>query len=255
VGKAPAYQWYTGDWRKDTQVQMACMITRGIWREMLDCMWDAPERGKLTGTGEQLRKLLGCTTDEWKIFYAEFSTLKIGDVTSNGDGVLTFINRRMFRQEQERISHINRQVKYRHSKSKKSNVKECDAKVTGPCDGEVTPPSSSSSSSSTPKSKTYSAFFLQFWEAYPKKKGKPNAFKEWNRLKPDIDTILSALQAQKDEKDRLLLENKFCPEWPDPERWIKNQRWLDEIFDGPIEDRRMWEIEQARRKDEHTETT
>ena len=100
----------------------------------------------------------------------------------------------------------------------------------------------------TIQKKIYSSFFLSFWEKYPKKVGKPNALKEWNRIKPEIETVLSALQAQIENKENLIAENKFCPEWPDPERWIKNQRWLDEINEGPIEDRRMWDIEHAERK-------
>lgn len=97
----------------------------------------------------------------------------------------------------------------------------------------------------------YTSNFLSFWNKYPKKVGKPNTFKEWNRIKPDLKTVLSALKAQIEQKERLLSENKFCPEWPDPERWIKNQRWLDEIQDGaPLDatDRLIYEMKKEREK-------
>lgn len=145
MSKAPAYQWYTGDWRKDTQVQMSCMTTRGVWREMLDCMWDAPERGKLSGTMAQFQKLLGCREDEWNIFYEEFVTLKIGDVSQNGDGIMTFINRRMFKEEQSKKLHRDRQVRYLQKGGSKINDEKFDAPVTKKCS--VASSSSSSSSS------------------------------------------------------------------------------------------------------------
>ncbi len=157
MGKAPAYQWYTGDWRKDTQVQMCCMATRGTWREMLDCMWDAPVRGELIGTASQIQKLLGCTENEWKIFLHEFSTLNVGELTVGNDGVLTFRNRRMFREEQDRISHKIRQHKYLDKKKTGNSDEPNDANMTpiidGTCDADLTLPSSSSSSSSSSKNK------------------------------------------------------------------------------------------------------
>ncbi len=105
--------------------------------------------------------------------------------------------------------------------------------------------------------KEYSSNFLSFWSEYPKKVGKPNAFKQWKKLKPDLNIILKAITIQKQIKENLNNEGKFCPEWPDPERWIKNKRWEDENQDieptDPM-DRRLWEIERMR-KNEHSKPT
>jgi hypothetical protein len=103
----------------------------------------------------------------------------------------------------------------------------------------------------------YGSLFLSFWNQYPKKFGKPNAFREWNKIKPDIELVVPALKAQIEFKERLLAENKFCPEWPDPERWIKNRRWEDELQDGPPSDERdrmLHEMKKEREKDEHPES-
>jgi hypothetical protein len=71
--------------------------------------------------------------------------------------------------------------------------------------------------------------FILFWKDYPVKKEKPRALKEWEKLKPDINLILPILQAQIKHKQQCDKINKFCPEFPYAERWIKNRRWEDEI--------------------------
>jgi hypothetical protein len=73
--------------------------------------------------------------------------------------------------------------------------------------------------------------FEKFWKAYPNKTSKKAALLEWNknRDKPDIEFILKSIENQKKYKENLKLTKKFCPEWPDPERWIKKERWNDEV--------------------------
>ncbi|HEA66231.1 MAG TPA: hypothetical protein ENI07_05340 [Desulfobacterales bacterium] len=133
MGKAPAFQWYPGDWRRDTQVQMSSFKTRGIWAEMLWCMWDSPERGKLAGMDDNLSRLIGCTRDEFNVALEEIKHLEIADVTECNN-VVTIINRRMYKEAIDRNNTKKRVREYRERKS-----------VQG-CNGKVTPPSSSSSS-------------------------------------------------------------------------------------------------------------
>jgi hypothetical protein len=130
MGKAPAFQFYPGDWRRDTQVQMASFETRGIWFEMLCCMWDAPERGKLSGTHEGIARLIGCDTDLLKKVIKELDDLKIADI-SNGNGNVTITNRRMHRDQKKRDNTRLRVKEHRERED---------------CNANVTPPSSSSTS-------------------------------------------------------------------------------------------------------------
>jgi predicted phage replisome organizer len=79
----------------------------------------------------------------------------------------------------------------------------------------------------------YSNAFQEFWNVYPKHTGKKAAFKQWEKMKPTgllppLDVILSAVNDQKRVKAKALETGQFAPEWPDPERWIKNARWEDE---------------------------
>jgi hypothetical protein len=79
------------------------------------------------------------------------------------------------------------------------------------------------------KDKDIKTDFSLFWQLYPIKKEKPKALKEWQKLKPNLEIILSALKTQIEHKKKSDLKNKFCPEFPYPERWLRNRRWEDEI--------------------------
>lgn len=79
------------------------------------------------------------------------------------------------------------------------------------------------------KKKSYDADgFTTFWAAYPKKAGKADALKAWNKLKPDI-----VLQAKMGEA---LTAQKKSPQWtknngqyiPMPSTWLNGRRWEDE---------------------------
>lgn len=75
------------------------------------------------------------------------------------------------------------------------------------------------------------SLFNYFWDSYPKKVGKQDAIKAWNRLKPDI-SIFNAIQ------DSIALW-KQTDQWknqqyiPNPATWLNGRRWEDEIKTNP----------------------
>ena len=75
MGKAPAFQFYPGDWIQDTRILSP--LTRGIWIDILCFMWRADERGKLSGSECQLARILSCEKDELKTAIEELSVTKI----------------------------------------------------------------------------------------------------------------------------------------------------------------------------------
>jgi len=139
MGKAPAFQFYVKDWLGDAELQMATSSTRGIWINALCFMWEAKERGKLTGKREELAKLLGSTNGDFEQFLEDSKRHRFGDVTERSSFV-TLINRRMYREQKER--EITR-LRVRKFRSKKK------------CNADVTPPSSSSSSNIINNKKFY----------------------------------------------------------------------------------------------------
>ena len=77
------------------------------------------------------------------------------------------------------------------------------------------------------KKETKEKLFDEFWELYQKKVGKPNSIKEWNKLTLDemekvIEVCPNYIKAHPDPKYR-----------KDPERFLKNKCWNDEIILTP----------------------
>ena len=62
--------------------------------------------------------------------------------------------------------------------------------------------------------------FDQFWRAYPRKVAKLAAQREWERRKPDLDTVLTALAQQRQQWTDL----KFTPH---ARTWLSQERWRD----------------------------
>jgi hypothetical protein len=79
---------------------------------------------------------------------------------------------------------------------------------------------------------TYTDDFELFWKLYSKPVGKVNAFKEWNKLKPNAELIKLITEKAKAQVIAIP-ETKFRK---DAERWIRDRRWEDEITAKPTND-------------------
>lgn len=129
MAKAPAFQFYVKDWLSDTQLQMASFATRGMWINFLCFMWEAPERGKLTGSYQQLAKLIGATDNEIALFMADVKILNFCSY-AECDGIVTLINRRMNNEWKEKESAKLRMQKMRGGgEVLRESYGECDANV------------------------------------------------------------------------------------------------------------------------------
>lgn len=67
--------------------------------------------------------------------------------------------------------------------------------------------------------------FNKFWEVYPKKLNKSDAIKAWKSVNVDLQTILDALQWQKDLPDWKKESGQFVPY---PASYLRGRRWEDE---------------------------
>ena len=45
MGHKPSFQFYPGDWLKDTALRICCPAARGIWADMLMLLHECPQRG------------------------------------------------------------------------------------------------------------------------------------------------------------------------------------------------------------------
>ena len=112
MGKAPADQFFWGDWLNDHELQMASDSTRGVWINALCRMWYATERGKLEGSRENLIKIIGCDPENFDKFTQEVTALGFAFFKRQPNGNLTLINRRMFKRAKSQKLNRIRQKKF-----------------------------------------------------------------------------------------------------------------------------------------------
>lgn len=217
MNKRPAFQFYPADWRKDPQLQMCDMATQGIWINVLCCMWEANEEGKLEGSWQDFARLLGVSEAEFKKFYLQAKRHQFCDVShdvTKCNGNVTIINRRMHSVFLKREGGKLRQRKLRAQDS----------------NAEVTIPSSSSSSTSSSKNPPNPPdWFEQFWKIYPRKAGKGKARESFQKISPNsglFAKILTAVQQQIKSEQWEKDNGKFIPY---PATWLNQGRWDDEL--------------------------
>ena len=71
--------------------------------------------------------------------------------------------------------------------------------------------------------------FNAFWAAYPKKAGKADALKAWNKLAPDVvlqEQMGKALEVQKQSQQWRKDGGQYIPM---PATWLNGKRWEDEV--------------------------
>ena len=95
--------------------------------------------------------------------------------------------------------------------------------------------------------------FELFWKSYPKKKNRGQAEKAWQRIKPTKElqeSILKKIEESKKSEDWIKDGGKYIPY---PATWLNARGWEDEeteIVPTDPQDKRMYEIEQMRKKNE-----
>jgi len=74
--------------------------------------------------------------------------------------------------------------------------------------------------------------FNEFWNAYPKKVGKADAQKKWDKISPPIDDVLNSIAWQRETEQWTVSDGKYIP---NPSTYIFQQRWTDEkITERPV---------------------
>jgi hypothetical protein len=85
------------------------------------------------------------------------------------------------------------------------------------------------------KDNVYSTEFLTFWNIYPKKVGKGQAYRAWKKIKGIADLLPEILKAVELQS--------VCPQWkkdggqfiPNPATWLNGSRWEDEVQKDPMQ--------------------
>lgn len=74
------------------------------------------------------------------------------------------------------------------------------------------------------------AGFEKFWTAYPKKVGKQAALSAYKKVKVPVDTLISAVEAQKRSTQWTKDNGRYIP---NPATWLNQGRWED-VLETPV---------------------
>lgn len=98
--KRPAFQFYPGDWLRDTALRSCSVAGRGVWIDLLCYMHDGAPYGHLAVAGEaiperQLAQMVGLPYGRFKTLLQELEHAKVFERTTDA----TIYSRRMVRDE------------------------------------------------------------------------------------------------------------------------------------------------------------
>lgn len=190
-----------------------------IWTYLLAY---ASEVNSLSGELQITFKLLSLHFHQrFNLFSRAIETFqKVGLITISNEGYITITNwtKRQFKSDNayERVKKF-REVTAKRNVSNPVSETAPDKDTDKDTDKPPIPPKK--------RGDEYDPNFLIFWSHYPKKSKKPNAYQEWKKLgkkRPNLEHIIECVEKQKSW--RTWIEGFI----PDPERWLKNERWMDE---------------------------
>ena len=220
--KRPAFQFYPSDWLRDTALRSCSTGARGLWIDMICWMHEGNPYGHLK-VGDKvilpsnLARMVGETLEVVEGWLEELRHAGVYDISEDG----SIYSRRMIRDENLRQIRANGGKLGGNPNLKiknKVNLEDNQKVKQNP-----TPSSSSSSSSSK---NIYTDAFEEFWQAYPSKTGKGEAYKSWKRVGPDkqlTEKIIASVDVYKDSKR---VKDGFVK---NPATWLNQRCWEDEV--------------------------
>lgn len=226
MGKNPAFQFYPADWTRDLDDQD--LEVEGAWIRIICRLWWSETRGEATKPLKEWARILRKTEQKTIKIFQILIEKHIADGSILDNQNITIMSRRMKRMVE--ISKIRYEVGL---KGGNPALRKNENNLVNQTSNQ-NPRSSSSFSNTKNNICADSSDFDIFYSSYPKRIGRKKASLEWEKLRkqgslPAIEAIMSAIENQKRAKQKLRDAGQFVAEWPDPERWIKNARWEDEI--------------------------
>jgi uncharacterized protein YdaU (DUF1376 family) len=212
----PYYKWFWQDWRANRKAQRMSYIERGLYRELLDECW---VEGFIPNDISILAEICGCPNevmaDAWQVLESCFELVDDKYINKKMESMRT-------EKDSERLAKSQSGKKGGDSKSLNSKPKKAIAKqVLASAKQVLALPNIEEK-----RREEYTDVFECFWKAYSKPLGKSNAFKEWNKLKPNSELI--KLITEKAKLQAIAIpESKYRK---DAERWIRDRRWEDELI-------------------------
>lgn len=223
--KRPSFQFYPSDWLRDTALRSCSIGARGLWIDMICYMHEGNPYGHLKVGNKvilapNLASMVGSTLDVVEGWLDELFQAGVFQYAEDN----AIFSKRMIRDESLRQSRAaggikggNPNLKDNHKVNLQPNLKD-ETKVK-----QKPTPSSSSSSSSTKD--IYTQEFEEFWDFYPQKTGKGEAYKSWKKIKPDARLRGLITIAVGNYKLSKKVKEGFVK---NPATWLNQRCWEDE---------------------------
>jgi uncharacterized protein YdaU (DUF1376 family) len=246
MNRAPAFQFYPGDWLSSPKVALMTPAEEGGYIRLLCYAWADSD----------------CTLPDDDTILANLSRLSEG--WHNGSSTILracfiphpkkpgrLFNERLLneRKKQDAWRKKSHEGGKRSAESRALKVQTGSRVVQPPFNRTAEPKANSSSASSSSKKKEdirasrcdvlngHRASFDRFWSAYPKKRGKGPAEKVWAKLQPD-DSLVGEMLNKIDQAKR-------TPDWtkdrgqfiPHPATWLNAKGWEDDYGTPSITNR------------------
>jgi len=229
-------EWFWTDRWVGSSAFLLPVEARGVYREMLTQAW---RRGaQLPNDHEAIRRATGVTESEWGRCWPKIAKYwrVDGDVLVNDTQIEVYSEAK---RRQEAASHrgelgaqaraqVRAQVEPEHTH--KSHPPSPSPSPSPSPDLKPEPIKVSTETHTAPKNgaAVVDERFERFWAAYPKRKARGQALKEWKKLRPSeamTEVIIAAV-----------LKQAAWPEWrrsngqyiPHPSSWLHQGRWDDE---------------------------
>lgn len=207
----PWFKFYAGEYLCDTKIKSLTPLERQCWTVLMCHANQADPEGVIRYlTEDQLMLDAGINPldEDWKKTRGVLKKFEEKRMVTISNVTVTLLN---WSKKQEVYSESYERVKkWREQKlglTDSNGKKENKIKIKN-------------------KKYIYTPIFEEFWKLYPKKIGKPKAFEFWEKLEPsEHKEILQDIPKRIKEDDKWL--NDFIK---DPERYLKNRQWEDEII-------------------------
>lgn len=112
AGRLPYMQWFVDDWLNDIPLSRCSLPTRAVWVDVLNQMHREGRTGVMAGEPAELARLCRCTPKQLIEAAKDLAAKGAADVQVTKN-LVTFVNRRMQRDHEEREKAAERQRKHR----------------------------------------------------------------------------------------------------------------------------------------------
>jgi len=219
-------------WSEDDQ-------TRIVWITMLAI---ADKNGEVQGSIPGLARIAGVPVEACRSAITKFLSPDVDSRTKDDegrrieliDGGWHLLNHSKYRDMASDADRAEKSAirQARHREKMKRNASTCPQIVTH-SNTSVTPESrqipqadtNTDTDTDSKLKKPIPAGFDEFWTAYPRKIAKADAEKAWAKIKPDLQTVITALEWQCKSEDWTKENAKFIPF---PASYLNSKRYEDE---------------------------